>query len=218
MADETTQASVGAVVPQESLSSGRTDDTRQRILETARRLVQKDGLPALTVGNVAAQAGVYKAAVSYHFGGKAGLMASLVTGYFDEIDARIAKAAQACPAGRERVRFILEHWLDFVDPEEDLLFFDVLGYVVRERDMHDQLRGLYQRWTDLILSLLRDATTAEDPEGGRRLALLVRMLIDGMVVERLVHPERSDWRTATEGLEQLLRLYSSHDQETVPAG
>jgi AcrR family transcriptional regulator len=192
------------------------DDTRQRILESARRLVQRDGLPALTVGAVAAEAGVYKAAVSYHFGGKAGLMASLVTASFDEIDERIAAAARACPPGRERVRFIVEHWLDFISPDVDLVFFDVLGYVLRKKAMHEQLQGLYQRWTDGIFALLLEGPDTQ-VQTARQMALLLRMLIDGMAIERLVNPNRSDWKAASRGLEEMMNLYagsSGEDMET----
>jgi len=187
--------------------AGRGVETHQRILEGAVRLVHRDGLPALTVAAVAAEAGVYKAAVSYHFGGKAGLMASLVTASFDEIDERIVAAARTRPPGRERVRFIVENWLDFVSPSNDLVFFDVLGYVLRKKEMRDQLQEFYQRWTDSILDLLQDE---EETQSGpsRELALVLRMLIDGMTVERLIHPDRDDWKTAGRGIEQLMALYS----------
>ena len=187
--------------------AGRGEETHQRILESAVRLVHRDGLPALTVAAVAAEAGVYKAAVSYHFGGKAGLMASLVTASFDEIDERIVAAARTRPPGRERVRFIVENWLDFVSPSNDLVFFDVLGYVLRKKEMRVQLQEFYQRWTDSILNLLQEGTETQS-EPSRELALVLRMLIDGMTVERLVHPDRDDWKTAGRGIEQLMDLYS----------
>lgn len=171
---------------------------------------------ALTIGNVAAEAGVYKAAVSYHFGGKAGLIATIVIEYFDETDALIAKAACACPPGKERVRFIVENWLDYVGGEQDLLFFDVLGYVLRKRELRNELQALYQRWTDLILTLLLE-DAAIPPDGGRKLALLIRMLIDGMVVERLIQPDRGDWKVASEGLAQLVRLYAGFDAGSASA-
>lgn len=198
--------------PRVTEDAGRGGETYQRILESALRLVHRDGLPALTVGAVAAEAGVYKAAVSYHFGGKAGLMASLVTASFDEIDERIVAAARTRPPGRERVRFIVENWLDFVSPSNDLVFFDVLGYVLRKKEMRDQLQEFYQRWTDSILNLLLESEEphSEEPhsEVPRELALLLRMLIDGMTVERLIHPDRDDWKTAGRGIEQLMALYS----------
>ena len=187
--------------------AGRGEETHQRILESAVRLVHRDGLPALTVAAVAAEAGVYKAAVSYHFGGKAGLMASLVTASFDEIDERIVAAARTRPPGRERVRFIVENWLDFVSPSNDLVFFDVLGYVLRKKEMRVQLQEFYQRWTDSILDLLQEGTETQ-AEPSRELALVLRMLIDGMTVERLIHPDRDDWKTAGRGIEQLMALYS----------
>jgi AcrR family transcriptional regulator len=196
--------------------TGRGEETHQRILESAVRLVHRDGLPALTVAAVAAEAGVYKAAVSYHFGGKAGLMASLVTASFDEIDERIVAAARTRPPGRERVRFIVENWLDFVSPSNDLVFFDVLGYVLRKKEMRVQLQEFYQRWTDSILNLLQEGTETRS-EPSRALALVLRMLIDGMTVERLIHPDRSDWKTAGSGIEQLTALYSGVSDQQATA-
>ena len=216
MANATTESTNSISAPR-TAGNRRPDQTRQRILDGARRLVHRDGLSALTVGNVAVEAGVYKAAVSYHFGGKAGLIASLVTAYFDESQERIATAARACPPGRERVRFIVENWLDFVSPDEDLAFFDVLGYVLRKKELRDQLQGLYQRWTDLILALLLEDSQIR-PETAGQLALLLRMLIDGMVVERLVHPDRSDWKTAGQGLEQMMNLYAGSSQQRLKIG
>ena len=196
--------------------AGRGEETHQRILESAVRLVHRDGLPALTVAAVAAEAGVYKAAVSYHFGGKAGLMASLVTASFDEIDERIVAAARTRPPGRERVRFIVENWLDFVSPSNDLVFFDVLGYVLRKEEMRVQLQEFYQRWTDSILNLLQEGTETQS-EPSRELALVLRMLIDGMTVERLIHPDRDDWKTAGRGIEQLMALYSGVSDQQATA-
>ena len=134
-------------------------------------------------------------------------MASLVTASFDEIDERIVAAARTRPPGRERVRFIVENWLDFVSPSNDLVFFDVLGYVLRKKEMRDQLQEFDQRWTDSILDLLQDE---EETQSGpsRELALVLRMLIDWMTVERLIHPDRDDWKKAGRGIEQLMALYA----------
>lgn len=181
---------------------GRRGDTRERLLEAAKRLAQRDGLSAVTVGAVAAEADVFKAAVSYHFGSKAGLLASLATATFDEIEQHVAVAVRSCPPGKERVRFIIEHWLGFSKSENDLIFFDVLGYVLRKKELHAQLQDFYQRWTDLILELLLEGSDIAEADA-RELALLLRMLIDGMAVERLVYPDRSDWMTVGRGLEQL---------------
>ena len=44
----------------------------------ARRLLAERGYPAVTLENVAAEAGVNKASIRYNFGNKAGLVADLV--------------------------------------------------------------------------------------------------------------------------------------------
>ena len=190
-----------------SSDGSRRGDTRFRILEAARRLAQREGLSAVTVGAVAAEANVFKAAVAYHFGSKAGLLASLATATFDEIDERVATAARRCPPGRERVSFIAQQWLGFSKPENDLAFYDVLGYALRKQELHAQLRDFYQRWTDLIQELLMEDSGIGETEA-RELALALRMLIDGMAVERLVSPEHGDWKKAGQSLERLAEVYA----------
>lgn len=199
--------------PNTSTDDAGRGDTRARILDAARLLAQRDGLAAVTVGAVAAEADVFKAAVGYHFGSKAGLLASLVTATFDEIEERIAAAARTCPPGPKRVRFIVEQWLAFSQPEDDLAFFDVLGYVLRHEELHEQLKDFYQRWTDLVLELLLEDSDIDEGDA-RELALLLRMLIDGMTIERLVYPDRDGWMDAGKGFEQLAAMYAAAAEHT----
>ncbi len=51
--------------------------TRERLLRVARRLVQEEGLEALTLEAVARRARVGRGAPRYHFGGKRGLLEAL---------------------------------------------------------------------------------------------------------------------------------------------
>ena len=60
------------------------DETRERILETARRLLKGDGYAEFTVDTVAAEADVSRATVYYQFGSKAGLLEAL----FDDFAVR----------------------------------------------------------------------------------------------------------------------------------
>jgi AcrR family transcriptional regulator len=60
------------------------DETRERILEAARRLLKGDGYAQFTLDTVAREADVSRATVYYQFGSKAGLLEAL----FDDLAVR----------------------------------------------------------------------------------------------------------------------------------
>jgi TetR/AcrR family transcriptional repressor of nem operon len=78
---------------------GPEADTHSQILDVAERLVQSRGFNAFSYANVAAELGITKAALHYHFAGKAELGEALITRYaarfanaLGAIDARCAHA------------------------------------------------------------------------------------------------------------------------------
>jgi TetR/AcrR family transcriptional repressor of nem operon len=75
-------------------------DTRDRILDAARQLLQTRGYNGMSYADIAAELGVTKAALHYHFATKADLGVAVVARYTDDlatalaaIDARGAPAA-----------------------------------------------------------------------------------------------------------------------------
>lgn len=62
-----------------------------RILESARRLVQRGGAAQVSMGDVAADAGVSKALIHYHFADKDSLLAALV----ERVGAAVLERARA---------------------------------------------------------------------------------------------------------------------------
>lgn len=70
--------------------------TRQALLAAGAALFSESGYDAVPIGQVATRAGVNKALISYHFGGKRGLYAAILAAGFEQIAARFAAAeAQA---------------------------------------------------------------------------------------------------------------------------
>lgn len=63
-------------------------DTKQRILETALRLLGEGGLERFSLRSVTAEAGVNLAAVNYHFGSKTGLLRALIQHVFADVRIR----------------------------------------------------------------------------------------------------------------------------------
>jgi len=83
---------------------------RERILDAARTLFASRGFDAVTMGDVAAQAGVVRATVFNHFGSKHGLVEAITAGVFDYyagmLDQALADEASTTPA---LVRALFEH-------------------------------------------------------------------------------------------------------------
>jgi TetR/AcrR family transcriptional repressor of nem operon len=66
-------------------------DTRARILDTAERMVQKRGFNGFSYADVAAELGVTKASLHYHFRGKAELGEALVARYTERFGAELRR-------------------------------------------------------------------------------------------------------------------------------
>jgi len=177
--------------------------TRQKLLDAAQRIVARDGVTGLSIRSVAAEAGVYMAAVHYHFGSKNELMDVLARQLYETAADEAAAAARAVPPGMPRVRYILEWWLDYWTKDTDLIFFDVLGYTIRHEDQLEGLRSFYDHWTDLLVELLDDFCEGTEIHG-RPLAVLLRIFTDGRAIDRLVQLSSSDREMAVAALEALL--------------
>jgi AcrR family transcriptional regulator len=80
-----------------------------RILESARRLVQRGGAAQVSMGDVAAEAGVSKALIHYHFADKDSLLAALV----ESVGASVLKRARvAAIAGSSKPLDAQWAWLE----------------------------------------------------------------------------------------------------------
>ena len=66
-------------------------DTRTHILDTAERLVQMRGFNAFSYADIAAEVGITKASLHYHFSSKAELGRALIERYAERFAAALAK-------------------------------------------------------------------------------------------------------------------------------
>src|SRR5450759_1317863 len=72
--------------------------TAQKILDAATRLLAERGYEAVTLENVAAEAGVDKASIRYNFGNKAGLIIAVADALIHDECLRMAADIQGVPA------------------------------------------------------------------------------------------------------------------------
>src|SRR5207302_9005414 len=78
-------------------------DTAQRILDVAERLVQTRGFNSFSYADIAAELGITKASLHYHFQGKAELGQALITRYAERFSLALDEIDQDVPDGRAKL-------------------------------------------------------------------------------------------------------------------
>jgi AcrR family transcriptional regulator len=141
---------------------------REQLLEAAAVVVRRDGTDRLTLDAVAAQAGVSKGGLLYHFESKRALVAALV----DQLIARFGNELVSRTEGetgrgtfsRAYVRASLE------TADDNATSAALISAVALAPELLDPLREQYRAWSTL---LREDGLDRVD-------ALLVRLAVDGL--------------------------------------
>jgi AcrR family transcriptional regulator len=134
-------------------------DTRARLLDAAAAVIRRDGAQALTLDAVAAQAGVSKGGLLYHFTSKRALLDALVARWLDEFADDIEAAPGGFVAGYVQAS-------DGAKAEESGL----LAALVADPDVLAAVRERYATWQDRV------ATESGDPVE----ATVARLAADGL--------------------------------------
>ena len=135
-------------------------DTRARLLDAAGTVIRRDGAQALTLDAVAAQAGVSKGGLLYHFKSKRELLDGLVGRWLDEFQDDIdAEGGSSFLEGYVRAS-------DGAKAEESGL----LAALIADPEVLAAVRERYAKWQDRIVT-----------EGGDPVeATVARLAADGL--------------------------------------
>jgi AcrR family transcriptional regulator len=124
--------------------------TRAKIVEEAGRLASVRGLGAVSLNDLAEAVGLSKSGVFKHFDDKEALHLAVLEAAIERFLALVWTPALKVPAGRERLTFIFDRWLDWVETEggpggcpfqqASIEFDDQPGKV------RDFLRDMHLRW------------------------------------------------------------------------
>jgi AcrR family transcriptional regulator len=153
---------------------------RGQLLDAAIAVIRRDGAQALTLDAVAAEAGVSKGGVLYHFGSKRALVDGLIGSWLDAFDAQLdpddfaASYVRACDLGAAA-------------PELNASEFGMLAALIDDPDVLEVARERYAEWMERMLGGM---LARED-------AWLVRLAADGLWYSDLLSiaaPEGDDRR------------------------
>ena len=134
-------------------------DTRARLLDAAAAVVRQDGAQALTLDAVAAQAGVSKGGLLYHFRSKHELLEAMVTEWIDHFEREIAIAAE------EEGGSFARGYVKACDPTgwaeaERASEFGLLAALIAEPDVLAKARKRYEAWQEQLSGQDVDVTVA----------------------------------------------------------
>ena len=183
-------------------------ETAQKILAAASRLLAERGYAAITLENVAAEAGVNKASIRYNFGNKAGLVAAVVDALIHDECLRLAADLRTV-SEQDRLHAAMVGIEGMIVGADSFRgFFDILPHAFRDDDLRERMFELYRWWYRQNLAWLGSAT--DDVDGKQHeiltgLAELIAAIPDGLSVQAGLDPEHFDLRRPLAALELLLR-------------
>jgi TetR/AcrR family transcriptional regulator, transcriptional repressor for nem operon len=166
---------------------GATDPTSSRILDVAERLVQRRGFNGISYADIAAEVGITKASLHYHFATKAELGRTLVARYTDAFTAALHKITTTVPAAAQRLRAYVKLYSDVLRDERMCLCGMVAAeYGTLPAPMQAALRVFFELNEGWVAALLDEG----EREGSFALrappAEAARMLVGALEGEMLV--------------------------------
>lgn len=136
---------------------------RTQLLDAAVGVIRRDGAHALTLDAVAAEAGVSKGGVLYHFGSKRALIDGLLERWLDDFEAQLSGPDFAAA-------YVQASDLSTAGPEVTASEFGLLAALIQEPEVLELARERHAAWTERMLG---GALARED-------AWLVRLAADGL--------------------------------------
>jgi AcrR family transcriptional regulator len=165
------------------------DARREEILSTTVRLLDRIGLAAIRVADVAAELGVSPSLVFYHFGTKDTLVADAFAHAVDRDLQRLDRADAAGTDPVDRLRRVLRLYGPTGAATGWRLWIDAWALAQREPVIRRVLRRMDARWGDVLLAVVEDGVaegvfSCPDP---RATVTRVSALLDGLSVATLVY-------------------------------
>ncbi len=172
--------------------------TRSKIIHAAVHVTTAAGINQLTLEAVAAQAGVSKGGLLYHFPSKEALIEGMIDGYLTEFEARLAALEAADPHpddGRAWLRAYIHATFDDI-PQEGEMAAGLLAAIAVKQELMTTIQSKYDDWQARILASMNDPAQA----------VIIRLALDGLWASDLMGlaPLNADLRAAV--LQKLLEF------------
>lgn len=181
--------------------------TARDIVAAARRVLDERGYEAVTLAKVAAEAGVNKASVLYHFGNKSGLVSALVDLVVHEELVRMVDACPPTVSGQEQLRAAMQGKQRMIEAtEETRAYYDIIPHAIRDPELRSSVVATYPKWAEWNLEWL--GLRGSGPAGRDRIisgmGRLISAIVDGLGIQAQLEGEAFDLPAALGAFEFLL--------------
>ena len=165
-------------------------DTAEKTLDIAERLVQVRGFNGVSYADVAAELGITKAALHYHFASKAALGTALITRYTGRFEAALADIDQRLADAPAKISAYAGIYLDVVRQQRmclcGMLAAEYQTLPAPMRAAVVQFFDINESWLEGVLDAGEKAGTMHPRGSARDAARVVISTLEGaMLVARL---------------------------------
>lgn len=164
--------------------SGALRDTRQRIIDVARRLFSDCSYLGVSMSDIAGHLGVTKAALYYHFSGKRDIYLNVLDDVLSDLRARLG-VEQDGETLDEQLHRMVKGYLEFGMREKNL----VNALVVKLPPAETELRRFVASSKEELVNLLRPVVERAVGQGrlpdgtdSRLVATMLAAMMDGLIL------------------------------------
>jgi AcrR family transcriptional regulator len=171
-----------------------SDDTKQALLEAAKRLVLERGYAGASVREITAASGTNLGAVNYHFGSREKLLNEAILEFFLEWGERVRETDVDPAAGAlEQLAARARPMADGIAEAEPqfIVFLEALLQARRSPELHDQMAGHYARQRRRAAESIR-ASDSGPHLPARMVEVIASYMLavaDGLQLQSLLDPE-----------------------------
>ncbi|HOW60188.1 MAG TPA: TetR/AcrR family transcriptional regulator [Candidatus Moranbacteria bacterium] len=160
-------------------------DTKKYIVDTARQFFSEYSYLGVSMSDIAKKLDITKAALYYHFTGKAEIYEKVLDEVFDDLSLAITEAMNETTIDK-KLHKLIKNYLEFGFREKNLIKSIVLKLSPADRQITKHITQLRERVADLIQPIIEEAFASKKLTGKVDSQLLTSMLtgmMDGLLLE-----------------------------------
>ena len=183
--------------------------TPRRLLEAARRVLEKKGYAGLRLEAISQEAGLAHSLIRYHFGSKAGLVGVLIDWLLYETYMTMHTGMTSLPAGdaEGRLQAMLRGLRRlFLDTPSYRLYLDLVVAAIHDDDLRPKLADSFAGQRRLILEALETTATAGSRLEVHAISAIVVAFSDGLAMQYLADPDGIDLDRIFDSWDQMMAL------------
>lgn len=179
-------------------------DTAEKVLDVAEHLVQVRGFNGISYADVATEMGITRAALHYHFAGKAALGEALIERYTARFEAALTEIDQGSSDAAAKISAYAAIYIDVLRQQRmclcGMLAAEYQTLPPQMRDAVVRFFDINETWLERVLDQGRAAGTLHPRGSTRNAARVVISTLEGAMLVARLHDDPSRLEAAKDQL------------------